>query len=113
VDLIVPLVTPVAAIDGIRLVGTDGGTAGGGFLGVFELATRTPVADSDNDGMDDAWERLNGLTVGTDDAQGDPDNDGLLNLGEFTNRTNPQAADSDNDGLTDGPEVNVHLTSGL
>ena len=107
------LTPPVTNITGIRLVGTDGGTAGGGFLGVFEFAARTSVADSDNDGMDDAWERLNGLIVGTNDASGDADGDGLTNLQEFTDKTEPKLADSDGDGLNDGAEVNTHQTNPL
>lgn len=107
------LTQPTQGIDGIRLVGTDGGTAGNGFLGVFELATRTPVADTDNDGMDDAWERINGLTVGTNDSAGDPDSDGLTNVEEFEADTNPQVADSDGDGLNDGSEVKTHMTHPL
>ncbi len=107
------LTQEVAGIKGIRLVGTDGGTAGNGFLGVFELTTRTPVSDSDNDGMDDPWERINGLIVGTNDAAGDPDTDGLSNLEEFTAKTDPQAGDSDGDGLSDGSEVKTHMTNPL
>jgi hypothetical protein len=107
------LTVPTQGIDGIRLTGPDGGTAGNGFLGVFELATRTPVSDSDNDGMPDPWERLNGLIVGTNDASGDADNDGLSNLAEFNAGTQAQVADSDGDGLSDGAEVNTYLTHPL
>ena len=31
------LTTPVTGVNGVRLIGTEGGTASGGFLGVFEL----------------------------------------------------------------------------
>ncbi|MHA1674047.1 MAG: hypothetical protein ACTSYI_10505, partial [Promethearchaeota archaeon] len=40
-----------------------------------------------------------------DDANGDPDNDGLSNLDEFTAGTDPNDADSDEDGIFDGEEV--------
>lgn len=40
-------------------------------------------ADSDNDGMTDAWEVQYGLDPNSDDAAGDPDGDGLSNLAEF------------------------------
>lgn len=104
---------PAEGITGIRIIGTEGGVASGGFLGVFELATRTLVTDSDNDGMNDAWERLHGLVVGTDDSAGDLDGDGLLNLSEYTAETDPQADDTDSDGLSDGAEVNEHQTNPL
>ena len=29
---------PQTGINGVRIIGTEGGTASGGFLGVFELA---------------------------------------------------------------------------
>jgi hypothetical protein len=104
---------PAVGINGIRLTGTDGGTAGNGFLGVFELTARTPVADTDNDGMPDSWERVNGLMVGTNDAAADFDSDGLSNLEEFTAETDPRASDTDGDGLSDGPEVKTHMTNPL
>jgi hypothetical protein len=107
------LAQPAVDITGIRLAGTDGGTAGNGFLGVFELTARTPVSDTDNDGMPDSWERLNGLTVGTNDSAADRDSDDLSNLEEFTAETDPRAADSDGDGLNDGPEVKTHMTNPL
>lgn len=105
------LTTPTANINAIRLLGTEGGTASRGFLGVFEFMARKAVSDSDADGMSDTWELANGLVVGTNDAALDADSDGLTNIGEFTRDTNPQVADTDGDGLNDGPEVTVHLTS--
>jgi hypothetical protein len=107
------LTTPATNISGIRLIGTDGGAASGGFLGVFEFGVQTTVTDSDNDGMDDSWETLNGLVVGTNDAAGDADSDGLTNLEEFDAETNPRNADSDTDGLRDGDEVDTYLTDPL
>jgi Bacterial Ig domain/Bacterial TSP3 repeat len=107
------LTDPQTGINGIRIIGTEGGTASGGFLGVFELAVRGVVSDSDHDGMEDAWERLNGLTVGVDDSAEDPDGDGLTNLEEFDADTNPQLADTDGDGLDDGAELNTYNTNPL
>jgi hypothetical protein len=100
---------PVLNINGIRLIGAEGGLASGGFLGVFELAIY-PKVDTDADGMDDAWEAKNGLIVGINDAAADPDADSLNNIGEFNNLSNPMKADSDGDGLGDGAEVNTHHT---
>ena len=47
--------------------------------------------DTDGDGMSDGWEAANGLNAtspsGDDGPNGDPDNDGLINLMEFVNPT--------------------------
>lgn len=99
------LETPAENIFGIRLIGTEGGNASGGFLGIFEFQALTASADSDNDRMDDTWERQHGLIVGTDDSAGDPDSDGLSNVEEYNANTDPQDNDTDKDGLTDGAEV--------
>lgn len=39
--------------------------------------------DTDRDGMADAWERMHGFEVGTDDSAGDHDSDGWTNIEEF------------------------------
>ena len=61
--------------------------------------------DRDDDGMDDDWEVDNGLNPTVDDADGNPDNDGLTNLEEFNNGTDPFDPDTDDDGMPDGWEV--------
>lgn len=62
--------------------------------------------DGDGDGMDDAWEVLNGLDPTNPlDALLDDDGDGLLNIGEFRLQTDPQNPDTDGDGWDDGQEV--------
>lgn len=104
---------PTNNILGIRIIGTEGGQASGGFIGVSELAVLSSSTDVDNDGLDDAWERQHGLIVGSNDAAADPDADGLSNLQEFTLGTDPKLADSDSDGLTDGNEVNTAKTNPL
>lgn len=96
--------TPATNIDGIRLIGSEGGIASGGFLGVFELAV-FPFTDSDSDGMDDVWESNHGLNVGLNDAGADADGDGLDNLQEYRHSTDPQNPDTDGDGYIDGIEV--------
>ena len=49
-----------------------------------ELASGTPYADGDKDGIADDWESKNGLDpTNADDGQQDPDGDGWMNLEEF------------------------------
>jgi hypothetical protein len=64
--------------------------------------------DRDHDKMPDKWERHHGLSTNRANAKGDPDKDGLVNLGEFRSRTNPKDADSDNDGTEDADEDRDH-----
>lgn len=71
------------------------------------------VFDSDSDGMEDAWETANGLTVGIDDSALDADSnggaDGLTNLEEYQRGTDPQDADTDDDNLLDGVETDTGI----
>jgi hypothetical protein len=67
-------------------------------------------ADPDNDGLTNAQERQRG----TDPANADTDRDGLSDGDEIrTHRTDPLQADTDSDGLTDGEEVNRWKTDPL
>jgi hypothetical protein len=66
---------------------------------------RSP-ADTDTDGMPDAWERIFGLDpLDPSDAAGDRDRDGLTALEEFLNRTHPRRRDTDGDGMPDAWEA--------
>ena len=109
------LTTPVSGINGIRIIGENGGAAdGNGFIGVFELVVNSvPSDDSDGDGMDNTWEIANGTNPNVNDAAADPDGDGLTNIKEYDATTSPQDEDSDDDGLNDGPEVLTHLSNPL
>ncbi len=59
----------------------------------FRLATVLRAADSDSDGLPDAWELAHGTDPSTPDAHLDPDNDGRTNLEEYNAGTNPIAPD--------------------
>lgn len=64
------------------------------------------AADSDGNGLADAWEWRYFDSLGNS-ATADPDNDGLDNAGECRWGTDPFNDDTDNDGMTDGDEVLV------
>jgi hypothetical protein len=73
--------------------------ASGGFAVI-------PSPDHDKDGMPDPWEKAHGLSpLKPDDAQGDPDLDGLPNVGEYQAGTDPFDSDTDDGGEGDGSEV--------
>lgn len=73
------------------------------------LGTSPVFYDTDGDTLSDAWELQHNLdphdSTGDNGADGDPDEDGLVNWLEYEYGTNPQVADSDQDGLLDGAEV--------
>jgi len=79
-----------------------------GIINTEEIAQGYDIDNPDQDGDDilDGWEVANGLDpTNINDAQLDPDADGLSNLAEFTNNGNPFWKDSDFDGLEDSEEV--------
>src|SRR5713226_1031088 len=55
--------------------------------------------------MPDGWEVAHALDPRVNDANNDPDNDGLTNLQEYQLGTDPNNADTDGDGMPDGWEV--------
>ena len=57
-------------------------------------AVTVNVQDTDNDGMPDEWEMLNGLSPTTANGNTDTDSDGLPNLAEYKLHTNPQVSDN-------------------
>ena len=64
------------------------------------------TGDRDNDGMPDDWEEEYGFNPDDpDDADSDPDEDGLVNLDEYTFNSNPLLSDTDEDGLLDWQEL--------
>ncbi|MBB5353432.1 hypothetical protein HNR46_003693 [Haloferula luteola] len=91
-------------LDGAEVAGTDNQGTSHGFG-----PTDPNSAFSDADFLEDGWEIENGLNpnsaTGDDGDEGDPDLDGLNNLGEFDNFSDPLNPDTDGDHLKDGPEV--------
>lgn len=70
------------------------------------LAIGIGAPDSDDDGMEDAWELAHGLDpADPSDASGDADDEGVSNLREFRLGLDPNAADTDADGADDAGRV--------
>ncbi|MGI9237761.1 MAG: proprotein convertase P-domain-containing protein [Woeseiaceae bacterium] len=72
--------------------------------------------DDDNDGVSDDFEITNGLNpFDPNDADDDPDNDGLTNLEEFEKDPllNPFSPDSDGDGLQDDLDDTATVANAL
>ena len=55
--------------------------------------------------MPDYFERLHGLDIRVNDANGDSDMDGLTNLEEYQYDLLPTNSDTDGDGIRDGDEI--------
>ena len=67
-------------------------------------------SDTDRDGMGDGFEALYGLNPrSADDADDDPDDDGMVNSMEHLARTDPTDSDTDGDGMDDGYEMRWEL----
>jgi autotransporter-associated beta strand protein len=98
---------PVGNSLSVRVRSTDAN--GGWYEEVFGLAVTN---DSDNDGLDDAWEQLHFQDL-DETGSGNPDVDGLTNAQEQAAGTDPTVVDSDGDGLSDGAEVSTHQTDPL
>lgn len=64
-----------------------------------------PFRDSDEDGLPDHWEMGWFASLTAQNGTGDPDSDGLTNLGEYEHGTSPIDADTDDDTVSDGDEV--------
>lgn len=67
--------------------------------------TQFGLVDSDGDGMPDWYEKRYDLNYQVNDANEDPDSDGLTNLQEYQKGTLPKNSDTDGDGLKDGVET--------
>ncbi len=99
----------------VGLDGNSGDPDGDGLINLAEFLNKTNPnnPDSDGDGMDDGWEITYSFSptdaTGLNGADGDADEDGLNNLGEYQHRTSPRKADTDEDGLGDLWEVENNL----
>jgi hypothetical protein len=72
------------------------------------------INDGDEDGMEDNWERVQGLDpTEAGDAQLDLDGNGLTNLQEFNNKTKIRERDSDGGGVGDWEEIVIFWTNPL
>ena len=107
-DVTFTLDSPATGINGLRVIGPVGGSAGeqaNGFIAASELVIDAVDGVDDNgNGLPDFWEELHGVS----DPDADEEPDGLTNLEEFENGTDPNEPDSDGDGLDDGDEVDTH-----
>lgn len=75
------------------------------ILSAVTLEEVAEPKDSDGDSLSDPWEVEYFGDIASETTTGDPDGDGLDNLGEFNAKSDPTKADTDNDGLNDKEEV--------
>jgi hypothetical protein len=88
-----------------------GSTATPELLDDFLVAFDNPLfADTDKDGMDDAWEIANGLNPALNDRDGDKDGDGLTNIREYLLGLRADKASTYDDGIPDGLRVSLGLS---
>lgn len=77
----------------------------------FVEGTNPTNSDTDGDGMPDGWEVTNGTQPTVPDADGDVDGDGLSNGLEYRLGTKANNSDSDRDGISDYDEYAVYGTN--
>ncbi|MEO5714834.1 MAG: BNR-4 repeat-containing protein [Luteolibacter sp.] len=114
--------TTTGSVTGPLVIGNEGRNASGeGLIGYIDEVRVSRVVrtagqflfapgDSDNDGLDDAWETTNFGNLLDEDGTGDPDHDGYNNEAEETAGSSPKVLvstplDIDGDGLADAWEV--------
>lgn len=99
-------------IDGENQAGWISAKYGGHIFRKYLRVVTEPITDTDNDGIDDAWETVGrGISSSNPyDAVTDVDKDGLNAYLEYIANSNPKNADTDGDGLDDGKEYFVTQT---
>jgi uncharacterized protein (DUF1800 family) len=88
------------------LLGTDSSS------GVSAIQIVSAAADADGDGLPDWYEAKYRLNPSRNDANEDPDGDGLKNSAEFSRGTHSFKGDTDGDGLSDFVENGSRLYLG-
>ena len=84
----------------------EGSSEGATHFDQFTAGFINPLfTDADNDGMDDAYELVQGLSTLSNDRAGDLDLDGILNVAEYMDGLAAGNADTDGDGVHDGAEL--------
>lgn len=74
---------------------------------VYVGAGNPLFTDTNNNGIDDAWETAHAMSLASDNRSPDADNDGLTNIQEYALGTDPNKADTDGDGLKDSAEISM------
>lgn len=83
-----------------------GGTNAVTALDTLQVTGDHPLfADTNSNGLDDAWETAKGLTLAAGNRNADPDADGLSNVREFMVGSSPLVADTDGDGAKDAQDA--------
>ncbi len=77
----------------------------GGDEDIYWTFFPNPLQDTDDDGIPNYFELKFNLDPFYDDADFDPDQDGLTNIDEFHYGTNPNLADTDGDQIPDKWEI--------
>jgi hypothetical protein len=106
------LTDAAVGVTGIRVIGAEGGTASGGFLGAFEVEVTSggTGADMDNDGLPDAWEVPRFGYVHAQDAHGDTDADGSDHLTEYAFDLSVTASDFPPAPVLEGGYLTMTIT---
>ncbi len=91
---------------GLGRIDVNNGGALSAQIDALSFRTDNPLhLDQDGDGIDDAYERANGMDPLSDDRAGDLDEDSLTNVQEYVTGTWANRSDSDGDALPDGWEL--------
>ena len=77
-------------------------------LMALPAAAMAKPRDRNHDRIPDKWEHKFHLSTQRNVANGDPDHDGLNNLGEFRAGTNPRKADTNGNGINDANDDQDH-----